>query len=251
MAVLQRRRILAMGVAALVMGLGTGRGFSASDFRTEGCCLLNQKSGQKKDRVPPEERTLESSGDKNVDLMLGRALVHLSSAFEVYPDFRFYDDRDGLNALAAPFSLTHGTNGTVLFGVRLFHRQIDAHPDGDIAVLGICAHEFGHIVQYFSPYYKELRKAHRTVKLVELHADFLAGYFVALRRERFPDIKLQGLGEAWEAMGDVQYNAPGHHGTAAERLQAIERGYFFGRDESGDVRSAAKLGAQYVRQNFS
>ena len=138
----------------------------------------------------------------------------------------------------------------MLFGVNLLHTQLDAHPDGDIAVLGICAH-VGHIVQFFSPYYRQLRKAHTTVKLVELHADFLAGYFVARRRERFPDIRLQGLGAAWEAMGDVEYNDPQHHGRAEERLAAIEEGYFWGRDEGGEVRGAAEAGARYVKERFA
>lgn len=244
-----RRRFLTLGVAAVVMGAG-GRSLRADtgiDFYAEGCCLLHAKQGA----TPPEERTLDSSGDEVLDRALGRALVHISQEFDVYPGFSFYDDEGAPNAIAAPFTLLPDTTGTVLFGINLLRAQLDAHPDGDIAVLGICAHEFAHVVQFFSPHYRQLRKAHRTVKLVELHADFLAGYFVARRRARFPEMRLQGLGEAWEAMGDVEYNDPKHHGTSAERLAAIEEGYFWGRDSSGDVRDAAESGARYVNETFA
>jgi hypothetical protein len=247
--VADRRRVLALGVAALVLGIrprGTGATGGAGFF-AEGCCLLQAQQGA----TPPEERTLETSGDSTLDRALGRALVHISQEFNVYPGFSFYDDHDAPNAIAAPFTLLEDTTGTVLFGVNLLRTQLDAHPDGDIAVLGICAHEFGHIVQFFSPYYRQLRKAHATVKLVELHADFLAGYFVARRRERFPDLRLQGLGAAWEAMGDVEYNDPKHHGTSEERLAAIEEGFFWGRDEGGEVRGAAEAGARFVKERFA
>jgi hypothetical protein len=73
----------------------------------------------------------------------------------------------------------------------------------------------------------------------------------ARRRERFPDMRLQGLGAAWEAMGDVKYNDPQHHGTSEQRLAAIEEGYFWGRDEGGEVRAAAEAGARYVKERFA
>ena len=247
--VADRRRVLALGVASLVLSIGP-RGVGADlgvSSAAEGCTLLHAQQGA----TPPEERTLETSGDDVLDRALGRALVHISQEFDVYPGFSFYDDYDEPNAIAAPFTLLEDTTGTVLFGINLLHAQLDAHPDGDIAVLGICAHEFGHIVQFFSPYYRQLRKAHATAKLVELHADFLAGYFVARRRERFPDMRLQGLGAAWEAMGDVKYNDPQHHGTSEQRLAAIEEGYFWGRDQGGEVRGAAEAGARYVKERFA
>jgi hypothetical protein len=242
-----RRRFLALGAAAVVLGARLRPARADMGFLVDGCCLLNAKQGA----APPEERTIDSSGDAALDRALGRALLHISQEFEVYPGFSFYDDRDSPNAIAAPFTLLQDTTGTVLFGINLFRNQIAAHPDGDIAALGICAHEFGHIVQFFSPYYRQLRKAHATVKLVELHADFLAGYFVARRRERFPDLRLQGLGEAWEAMGDVEYNDPKHHGTSAERLAAIEQGFFWGRDSGGGIRDAAQSGADYIKETFA
>jgi hypothetical protein len=245
--VADRRRVLSLGVASLVLGIRP-RGVGANvGSAVEGCTLLQAQQGA----TPPEERLLDGSGDDARDRMLGRALVHISQEFDVYPGFSFYNDDDAPNAIAAPFTLLEDTTGTVLFGINLLHTQLDAHPDGDIAVLGICAHEFGHIVQFFSPYYRQLRKAHATVKLVELHADFLAGYFVARRRERFPDIRLQGLGAAWEAMGDVDYNDPKHHGTSAERLAAIEEGFFWGRDQGGEVRGAAEAGARCVKERFA
>jgi hypothetical protein len=247
--VADRRRVLVLGVASLVLGIrprSAGATVGAGSF-AEGCSLLQAQQGA----TPAEERTLETSGDRTFDRALGRALVDVSEEFDVYPGFSFYDDYDDPNAMATSLTLLETGQGTVLFGINLLHTQLDAHLDGDIAVLGICAHEFGHIVQYFSPYYVQLRKAHATVKLVELHADFLAGYFVARRRERFPDMRLQGLGAAWEAMGDVGYNDPQHHGRPGERLAAIEEGYFWGRDEGGEVRGAAEAGARYVKERFA
>ena len=142
--------------------------------------------------------------------------------------------------------------GATAIQLRQQRRQLGGRViQQQLQVAAILAHEFGHIVQFFSTYYRQLRKAHRTVKLVELHADFLAGYFVARRRERFPDLRLQGLGEAWEAMGDVDYNNPKHHGTSAERLKAIEQGYFWGRDSGGGIREAAESGAAFIKDSFT
>jgi hypothetical protein len=247
--VADRRRVLVLGVASLVLGIRPCRvgATAGAGFFAEGCCLLQVQQGA----TPAEESTLETSGDDVLDRALGRTLVDLSQEFDVYPGFSFYDDYDAPNAWATPYTLLNNGQGTVLFGINLLHTQLDAHADGDIAVLGICAHEFGHIIQFFSPYYWGLREAHATAKLVELHADFLAGYFVARRRERFPDMRLQGLGAAWEAMGDVLYNDRQHHGTSEERLAAIEEGFFWGRDEGGLVREAAEAGARFVKERFA
>ena len=42
------------------------------------------------------------------------------------------------------------SDGTVLFGVRLLRKLMNdfANDNPDAAVAAVCAHEFGHIVQY-------------------------------------------------------------------------------------------------------
>lgn len=165
-----------------------------------------------------------SSRDDTFDKALGRVLVKLSGEFGVAPGFGYYDDSSGFNALATPLTRIPETEGTVLFGMGMLNKLM-AGDDGDIAVLAVCAHEFGHIVQYQTRE-KDRIESRLPGYCVELHADFLAGYFLRLFRMERPNIGVQGVGQAWEGLGSSDFNHPGTHGTSRQRVTAIESGYF-------------------------
>ena len=74
--------------------------------------------------------------------------------------------------LRAMFS---GTQGSVLLGLKLLNSPLDADQGGG-AIAGICAHECGHIYQYNNGIYD--RSKSLGVVAVELHADYLAGFYM-------------------------------------------------------------------------
>ena len=189
------------------------------------------------------------SGNQDFDRALGRALVRLSIEFNVSPAFGYVEDKAIGNAIATSQSRFLNTQGTVLFELNYLRGFLNEVDDGDVVILGICAHEFGHISQYFGGAYEFLRASHHTVKLVELHADYLAGYFMALLKRDRPTLKLRSFGRAFFELGTYDREDPGFHGTPDERLQAVEAGYFSG-PSLRDFHSAYKTGIKFVTSEF-
>jgi len=186
------------------------------------------------------------SGDPGFDRALGVLLADLAGKFKVRPGFGYYDDRGSPNALAMPDSRLPDSEGTVLFGRELLSKYLRA-ANGDMFIMGICAHEFAHVVQFFSGYRESLSRGQQTAKQQELHADFLSGYYIGLRGMSYTARELIALGRSWEALGDSSYTDPQHHGTAEERLRAVEQGYRFARERSDfGIMAACEVGARYL-----
>jgi hypothetical protein len=249
------RRTLLGGASTAIAGLALARLAPAMARPTPafgGCFLcdrarLNYSGSESTDTGPlPSGTVLRSSGDPETDKFLGLALLRLATTFEVAPGFGFYDDRDGENAFATPDSLTAEEGfGTVLMGENLF-RQLMSGDNFGMTVLAVCAHEFGHIHQMRQRYMASLVALDTTIKPVELHADFLAGYFLALRKADHPELNIQTVGAVYETMGDNAFTPPGHHGTSRERSAAILAGFNQGRS-GGAINQAAQAGVAYVR----
>ena len=83
------------------------------------------------------------------------------------------------------------------------------------------AHEWAHIVQF--------SKGHRNAgKSVELHADFLAGWFLAARVWRGNFLRTSSDRKpviASSFTGTTTSIVPDHHGTGVERASAIQSGF--------------------------
>jgi predicted metalloprotease len=140
-----------------------------------------------------------------------------------------------------------GTSGTVLFGRAMLKKALADTANGDMFVMGICAHEFGHIVQYSSGVRTRLTANQQTGKLLELHADFLAGHYIGLRNEKYSPSELVALGRSWQGIGDTAYTDPTHHGTPEERLSAMEQGFRIARDRPQFTMPAiCEVGARYL-----
>lgn len=191
-------------------------------------------------------RMIYTSGDNRLDRALGLMLADLATAFRVRPGFAFYDDGESPNAVALSRSQLTNTRGTVAFGRNLF-RQSMQDQNGDMFVMGVCAHEFGHILQFQTQYHWRLMEDRPTVKAIELHADYLSGAYVALHGNRYTARQLISLGQGWSRLGSSDYTDPDHHGTSEERLAAIEAGYFFvKRNSKAAIAEIAEAGAKYV-----
>ena len=215
----------------------------------EGCCL---RAGEAADLDLQTIDLIPRSGDGKTDHWLGRALLRLAKTFDVNPGCGFYDDgtggvHPGENAFASREQKVAGTEGTVLFGQELFRHTMRRNEDG-IAVLAIFAHEFGHIAQFRSGVDRSLHAGQSTVKLVELHADFLAGFYLARRKAEIPDLRLWSAGDVIHGFGDNNFTGPIHHGTPEERIRAMEEGYTFGGGAAPSFATAMNVGESFVRR---
>lgn len=235
-AVLSRRGLLA-GTAAVL----SCRAMPAVPMPSHprGCCLQADQSAIR----TAMGAVREGSGNPRLDAALGEVLADLAGALQVRPGFGFYADTDSPNAVALSQTLLPASRGTVLVGLGLLSR-VDSMRHGDLFVHAVCAHEFAHIRQYQTPYYARLDRPD-AARLVELHADFMAGYCLGLQPRDYAADELVSLGHAWEDLGDSDYTARQHHGTREERIAAMEQGFALGRQRI-EVGQATEAGARYL-----
>lgn len=187
------------------------------------------------------------------DAALVRAIGRLSSSFEISPKFGFFDDREYApagNALAWRPDPSERPNGAVTFGVMLFDRLMAEDPIG-ASVLAVLAHEFGHIALYLSGREAEVREGRPTAKRVELHADFLAGYYLGVRKREAPAVSLYNAGRLIWSIGDQAFDSKHHHGTRAERNAAAEAGFKLGFGTAPTMRVAFDNATQYIRTVYA
>jgi hypothetical protein len=191
-----------------------------------------------------------------LDRLLPSLAFRLANAFGIsgpnaLPGVTFFDDHEGPNALATADALIASTSGTVLLGRRLLTDELHQHPFGGGAIAGIVAHEFAHILQYRARYYEDLLTKDKggTVRCVELHADFMAGWFLGLPSQSdFVTIdSIDAFAESLYRRGDTDFTNPQHHGTYAQRYAAMLKGFFLGHSRpSASLSSIAQLGADFV-----
>jgi len=223
--------------------------------RMRGCCLIGEGASfihQLKlfGGISSSQSVFLDSGNRRLDRAIGILLADLANRFRVRPGFAFYDDGSSPNAIATPFSHFRATEGTVLFGRKLLARHL-SKPFGDLFIAAVCAHEFAHISQFSSGYFRRLSASYPTAKLVELHADFLSGFYIGSRNVSYSAQELVALGRAIEEIGDSNFTALDHHGTASERLRSIERGYLIGsKTPNLGLFAACELGTEFLLQHL-
>lgn len=192
------------------------------------------------------EPMISNSGDRDFDLALAHTLAKISDEFMVLPGFAYYDDYDGANAYATPKARLQNADGTVLFGQRLLKRLLATPENPDVAVAAVCAHEFGHILQYKRKLDQRVGEGQATVKRIELQADFFAGYFAGIRKQERDDFPAAVFALTQFNAGDDMVNDPGHHGTNDERGAAISRGFEAGYRQRLTLSDAIETSVAYV-----
>ena len=186
-----------------------------------------------------------TSGNSDLDRSISLELTHVAESFKVLPGFGFYDDSDSPNAFALDEDVIANTKGTVIFGKQLLSDEL-ASPWGGLAVAGFIAHEFGHIFQYQSKFYDLLTQSQTTDRLLELHADYLAGYYLGLKRLRSGEMDIKAFLDSLYLSGDTDFNSPDHHGTPMEREQVMLAGYKIGLTNNNNIQQVAETGMNLV-----
>ena len=173
------------------------------------------------------------SGDREFDFALAQTLSPLSDTFQVLPGFAYFNDSDSPNAYASPVVRMARTDGTVFFGQRFLKKLLALPEQPDVAVTAVCAHEFGHILQF------KLNLS-LTDKRLELHADYLAGYYAGVLKLKRPDYPAA-------VFATQQFLAGGlNHGTSDERAAAVVRGFEVAYRERRNLPNAVQIGINYV-----
>ncbi len=159
----------------------------------------------------------ETTGNPKLDKHIAKELRRLEKHFGVRPHFFIYNDRGRPNAAASLRRLRPNSDGTVVFGRTLLVKELYRGRYASIAVAGIMAHEYAHILQ--------LRSGVRNVRVVhlELHADCMAGWY--LGRSRGGRVRIQPFAQSLYEKGDYAYWNRKHHGTPRQRIHAMIAGY--------------------------
>lgn len=137
--------------------------------------------------------------------------------FGVNAAFRLYNEPNNSSARAlCKCSNDPSCENVVFVGRKLMDLyRYQFNKDG---LWGILAHELGHTLQCRWGTHTALNGVQR-----ELHADFLAGYFLGIKmRIQLTDIRQ--FSEELFSRGDYNFNDEQHHGTPQERVQYMLMG---------------------------
>lgn len=178
-----------------------------------------------------------------------KAINRLSQTFRITPPFDFYNDAGAPNAKAYRPTSSF-PQGKVVFGLGLYERLMQQDASG-ASVLAVLAHEFGHIAFFLSSDEARVMSGRRTVKRSELHADFLAGYYLGLRKRDTPQVSLRKAGILIWSLGDDQYDDRNHHGTRDERNLAAEAGFVVGFKQNADFSQAFSAATDYIVTTYA
>lgn len=95
----------------------------------------------------------------------------------------------------------------------------------DVAGPAIMAHEYGHQIQYRKGLFTGVANAEAARRL-ELMADAYAAYHLTHARGAAMQAKrVEQFSQVFRAIGDCNFEAPGHHGTPNQRVRAAQWGY--------------------------
>src|SRR5262249_14994077 len=125
--------------------------------------------------------------------------------------------------------LPDGPDGTIMFGVNLLRAEAIRFSGNrptplvtDVGVHVIIAHEFAHILQY-----KKGLSPNGSWHM-ELHADYMAGWFIGSTFDRARDPSQSDVDVAARSMftmGDWAFNKPEHHGHGELRAAMVRAGF--------------------------
>jgi hypothetical protein len=194
--------------------------------------------------VEPEVKY--GSGDPTFDRALAVTPLKMSEQLSVLPGFVF-SERVYLNAFASPNKALGREDGSVVFGKSLY-RDIMSRPEHpEVGIVAVCAHEFGHIAQFKFGIRKDL-VVDKRVKRLELHADFISGYFAGRRKLETPDFPAAVFATTLYSEGDSDYGSPDHHGTSRERGEAVVAGFDSAYRAHESFGEALETGVRYVKR---
>jgi hypothetical protein len=259
-----RRKVLVTGLCAAATARLPHISTQAAETRSLSGCLITHAQFEavrnetefktSKAGLFNKSKHIRTTGDAALDRALDAAIKHVSDLFREVPAFGFYQEHDhpeftAMNAFATSEGTDiPGTWGTIGFGMDLFTSELSNYDKAGSTIIAIIAHEFGHIWAMHRGVMEQLTSGQPTNKRSELHADFLAGYFIGTRKRVSPSLTLAAVSNLFERIGDNQVNSHYHHGTPKERLAAAEEGFRTAYQNNKDANFAFSAATEYVSQ---
>ena len=167
----------------------------------------------------------------------------LTRLFNVFPRLYHFSGPDSYNAFASDWTEPGIGKGTVYFGSDLMGKTLADQTRSWASVGGILGHEFAHIAQFERGEPADALES-------ELHADYLAGFYLSRR-----GLQLPGGAERFTytlfSFGDTDFDFydPVGHGTGDQRVAAMLAGYYAGEfDRRLSFQNAFDRGLRRVRE---
>lgn len=183
---------------------------------------------------------LNSSGVKILDSLILSEHEKMETFFGLDLEFHFYGENGGSNAGFHAKCHEENCDGTLVLGLNLLYFERNADVKRVSAVL---AHEFGHAIQHA----KGFKGA---TKFKELHADFLAGYYMAKANSYDSTSIHTFLNDFYKDGGnDMDFFDLTSHGSGDERICAFLEGYCYATESNNTLTDAYNYGAQYISLN--
>jgi hypothetical protein len=185
------------------------------------------------------------SASEMLDYAFAQALAEIGARFEVRPDFSYvYEIGDeGINAFATDHVLTQGRDGTVLFGLKMLGHLLGQPQHGDVAVMAVAAHEFGHIVAMKRGLNAQLEPDETQPFRAEQFADFMSGAFAGFRHRDEPNFPAVVFATTMRGLGGLSRQT---HGTSEERGRAVLAGYRASSEASHALDDVVDAGFHYA-----
>ena len=198
-----------------------------STIKIDSQCTLNNGSSVTSGYI-------SSTGNSALDVFIQSEKIKMEQFFNVTVDLKIYS---GNNGLAKRTSVNSKYNGTIELGKGLlifeYNKKgpVTKESIGKYMVMSIMAHEFAHIYQYAHPEY-----VFKSGVVQEIHADMIAGYYMAkyLMNNEGTDITfdyeaqnkisnyMSDMGISFGWLGDTQYWSQEHHGNYYTRAVAFQ-----------------------------
>ncbi len=156
------------------------------------------------------------TGIISLDLKLHSEVRSLENFFAVKAEFYVYNDGLKPNAYAMKTYLPL-FDGRVAFGKNYLNFLQNKRSVGDLGIIATLAHEYAHILQF--KYNCQL-----PVKLRELHADYMAGYYLKKMGHTNWNALMSFMHHFGE-IGDYLKWSTDHHGSPHERRAAFLNGF--------------------------
>jgi hypothetical protein len=187
---------------------------------------------------------IHASGNRLLDEALTQALFRMSRDFDVLPGFGYV--RDSNTAHATRRTLLERADGTVLFGLPFLNRLLARTENPDACVVAVCAHEYAHILQYKLKIDQQLDPSGKSKRLMELHADYLSGWFAGLRKRNNPNYPAAVFASLARDSGSQIGSGQATHGAPDERGDAVEKGFLASARDKLALHQAVEAGVRYV-----
>lgn len=180
---------------------------------------------------------LSSTGSKKLDELLINEFKTMSVVFDINNYLGIYEGNNAFAIRNSPW---------IMIGKSLMLDEF-VKTNGSKSIIAIMAHEFGHCLQY--KYNMEVDGSWGG-KWCELHADYMAGWFMGMKQyfsnDKLSQEEFNKVVESFFELGDTDYYDPNHHGTKQERSTAFLGGFYAATSKQFDLNTSYFEGQKYV-----